>query len=140
LLLGLMLAAASCWGITTLGPHSGPWEFLLKLLPLGLGIGLFQTPNIRAIMAGAPDNRRGVASGLFSLSRTMGTITGVPLMGAVFLHGLGGGLGKEGQAMLTQSTPLALSEALDGVGVWAMICMLCALVLALWAVLKLRKP
>jgi len=133
LVLGLMLAAASCWGITTLGPHSGPGEFLLKLLPLGLGIGLFQTPNIRAIMAGAPANRRGIASGLFSLSRTMGTITGVPLMGALFLHGLGSGLGPEGQAMLTQSTPSALSGALDGVGLTAMGCMLCALVLGLWA-------
>lgn len=134
LVLGLVLATASCWGIMTLGPHSGPWEFLLKLLPLGLGIGLFQTPNIKAIMEGAPDNRRGIASGLFSLSRTMGTITGAPLMGAVFVHGLGGGLGgPEGRDMLTQSTPLALSKALDGVGLAAMICMLCALVLGLWA-------
>jgi EmrB/QacA subfamily drug resistance transporter len=139
LVLGLMLAASSCWAITTLGPHSGPCEFLVKLLPLGLGIGLFQTPNIRAIMAGAPENRRGIASGLFSLSRTLGTITGVPLMGALFIHGLGGGLGPEGQAMLTESTPRALSEALDNAGIAAMICMLCALVLGLLAVVVRQR-
>ena len=54
------------------------------MLPLGLGAGLFQSPNNSAIMGSAPRERLGVASGLLALSRTLGQVTGMPIMGAIF--------------------------------------------------------
>jgi hypothetical protein len=45
---------------------------------------MFQSPNNSAIMGGVPRERLGIASGLLSLSRTLGQITGLPLLGALF--------------------------------------------------------
>jgi hypothetical protein len=45
---------------------------------------LFQSPNNSAIMGASPRERLGVASGLTSLSRTLGNTTGLPLIGSIF--------------------------------------------------------
>ena len=62
----------------------GPLGIVLRLAPLGLGFGLFQSPNNSAIMGASPRERLGVASGLTSLSRTLGNTTGLPLIGSIF--------------------------------------------------------
>jgi hypothetical protein len=45
---------------------------------------MFQSPNNSAIMGGVPRERLGIASGLLSLTRTLGQTAGLPLLGAVF--------------------------------------------------------
>jgi len=71
---------------------------LLALLPMRFGIvgyiapialttasyALFQAANNTAIMTGVSPDQRGVVSGLLSLSRYLGLITGAAAMGAVF--------------------------------------------------------
>ncbi len=133
LLSGLLLAAVGCWATSTLSPQSGPWDFLIRVSPIGFGIGLFQTPNIRAIMNRAPAHRRGVASGLSSLSRTLGTISGMPLLAAVFVHGLGPGLDPADQAVVTRATPAELSHALASVFHLSLLLIVVVMGLALWA-------
>lgn len=72
--------------------------FLLALLPTRFGLvgylapiavltshyALFQTANNTAVMTDVRPDQRGVSSGLLSLSRNLGLITGASLMGAVF--------------------------------------------------------
>lgn len=72
--------------------------FLLSLIPMQYGIvgyvapivmttasyALFQAANNTQIMTGIPPERRGTISGLLSLSRNLGLITGASVMGAVF--------------------------------------------------------
>jgi hypothetical protein len=58
------------------------------MAPLGLGLGIFQSPNNSAIMGEAPPGRLGVASGLLSLTRSLGQTTGMPIMGAIFTASL----------------------------------------------------
>ncbi len=82
--IGLTLVVVGCLTLSTLNEGVGPIGFVLRLLPIGLGLGMFQSPNNSAIMGAAPKNRLGVASGLLSLSRTLGQTTGLPLMGAMF--------------------------------------------------------
>jgi hypothetical protein len=48
----------------------------------------FQSPNNTAIMAAAPRHRLGVANGMLSMSRVLGQLTGVSLMGAFFARRL----------------------------------------------------
>lgn len=60
------------------------WEYLLRIGCLGLGMGLFQSPNNSAIMGAVPRQQLGTASGLLSLSRLLGQATGVALVGAVW--------------------------------------------------------
>ncbi len=83
-LAGLVLMAIGCLCLSSIDQQVGTWGYILRVAPLGVGLGLFQTPNNSAIMGAAPRHRLGVASGLVALSRTLGNTSGVPLMGAFF--------------------------------------------------------
>lgn len=48
------------------------------------GYQLFQAANTMGIMAEVPADRRGVTSGILTLSRNLGLVTGASVMGAVF--------------------------------------------------------
>jgi EmrB/QacA subfamily drug resistance transporter len=82
---GLIVLAGGCLSVATLTAESSPLEYVVKTGLCGLGMGLFQSPNINAVMSLAPQRHRGVASGLLSLTRNLGTSAGVPLMGMLFL-------------------------------------------------------
>jgi len=83
-IVGLCAVVAGCLAISTL--HAGvTWlGFVLRMVPFGLGLGIFQAPNQSAIMGEAPRARLGLASGLLNFSRSMGHTSGVPLMGVIF--------------------------------------------------------
>ena len=83
-LLGLLIVVFACLSIASLKESTSATGYIVRLLPLGFGAGLFQSPNNSAIMGSAPRHRLGMASGLLSLSRTLGQVTGLPLMGALF--------------------------------------------------------
>jgi len=83
-LMGLAVAAAGCLSISTLDSDVAPFGYILRLTPLGLGLGMFLSPNNSAILGEAPREHIGIASGLLSLSRTLGNTSGFPLMGALF--------------------------------------------------------
>lgn len=83
-LIGLALIAGSCVGMATLDENTTTFGYVIRMLPLGLGVGVFQSPNNSAVMGAAPRDQIGVVSGLLSLSRTFGQVVGVPVMGAVF--------------------------------------------------------
>lgn len=57
---------------------------ILSMMIVGLGVGLFQTPNNSAIMGSAPGNRRGVASSILATMRNIGMVLGIAVSGAIF--------------------------------------------------------
>ena len=83
-MLGLAVIVVGCVALSTLNEQVTLWGFAARMAPFGIGFGLFQSPNNSAVMGAAPRNRLGIASGLLSLSRTLGQTTGLPLMGAIF--------------------------------------------------------
>jgi EmrB/QacA subfamily drug resistance transporter len=83
-LIGLIIMVVGCWTISTIKMDTSALGYIIRVLPLGLGAGLFQSPNNSAIMGSVPRERLGVASGLLSLSRTLGQVTGMPVIGAIF--------------------------------------------------------
>ena len=83
-LLGLLVIAGACLGISTLNQDVTVWGFVLRAAPLGIGFGIFQSPNNSAIMGTAPRDQLGVVSGLLALTRTLGQTSGLPLIGALF--------------------------------------------------------
>jgi EmrB/QacA subfamily drug resistance transporter len=60
------------------------WEYIARVFWVGLGMGIFNSPNNSAIMGAVPRERLGVASGLLSLTRTLGQTTGIALVGATW--------------------------------------------------------
>ncbi|MEW6266149.1 MAG: MFS transporter [Thermodesulfobacteriota bacterium] len=85
-LLGLLVIAGACFTISTLHAEVSGLGYVLRVMPLGLGMGLFQSPNNTAIMGAVPRERLGVASGLLVLTRALGNTTGLPLVGVLFTH------------------------------------------------------
>ncbi len=83
-LTGLVLMVCGCLLLSTVDAQLTELGYILRVAPFGLGLGMFQSPNNSAIMGGVPRERLGIASGLLSLSRTLGQTTGVPLLGSVF--------------------------------------------------------
>lgn len=61
--------------------------FILALFAGGIGFGFFQTPNNRAILAGAPRHRSGAAGALQATTRVFGQSVGTALVAVVFALG-----------------------------------------------------
>ena len=55
---------------------------------VGLGIGLFTTPNNSSVLGAVGPERRGVASGILSTARTLGNVLGIGATGAVYATAL----------------------------------------------------
>ena len=53
-------------------------------VPLGAGIGVFQSPNNSSIMGSVPQGRLGVASGLVNITRMTGWIAGIAVLGTIW--------------------------------------------------------
>ncbi len=58
--------------------------YVLPIVVITVGYALFQTANNTAGMTDISADQRGVVSGMLSLSRNLGPITGASVMGAVF--------------------------------------------------------
>jgi EmrB/QacA subfamily drug resistance transporter len=79
---GMALVAA---GLVWLGAaRPGTWGVVLLLGAVGVGLGLFTSPNNAAIMGSAPEQQTGMASGVLNMSRGLGTSLGLALTGLVF--------------------------------------------------------
>lgn len=66
-------------------PHAAGFNwFVSAMLLAGVGFGFFQTPNNRAMLAGAPRRRSGAAGGLQATTRVFGQSTGTALVAVAF--------------------------------------------------------
>lgn len=81
-LIGLIMLIIGYYAITTLNEETTAVGYLLRMLPVGLGMGTFQSPNNSAVMGSVSRERLGIASGLLSISRVLGQTTGIAAMGA----------------------------------------------------------
>ena len=87
--IGLAIACVGLVFLSQLDAHSSLWGIIWPLMVTGLGQGLFQAPNTRALMGSAPPSAQGVASSLLSTGRVIGQSLSVALAGAIFAS-LGG--------------------------------------------------
>jgi MFS family permease len=82
--IGLAVIVAGFYSLTTLSASTTVPGYILRFLPVGLGLGIFQSPNNSAIMGAAPKKYLGIASGLLSISRTLGQTTGIAIIGTLW--------------------------------------------------------
>jgi len=137
-LIGLLVLVGGCLAVGTLHAGVSGLGYLLRIAPIGIGMGLFQAPNNSAVMGRAPKNRLGVASGLLNLSRTLGTSTGLPLMGALFTAHV---IVLSGISTVTNLADLpreAIADAVAGTYRTAALFGLVVVMLA-WSALKLGR-
>jgi EmrB/QacA subfamily drug resistance transporter len=113
---GLLVSAVGLYGMSTLTATSPYWQLALWMALMGGGSGLFNSPNMNAIMSSVRPERRGMAAGTATMLQNVGTMMSIAIafplvlsrippdvMMRIFL--VGGGMGNE---------PAALSAFLGG--------------------------
>jgi len=113
--LGLAVNGAALVLLSCLQPGSSAMEVVFGLALMGVGMGIFQTPNNNLLMSSVPRRRLGVGSSVLSIVRSLGYSLGATLAtaivsyslliatGATSLHKLTGGVA----AMASDSLVLA---------------------------------
>lgn len=108
--LGLGLLSLGMLGLGALGAAVPFGVMALCMALCGMGFGLFQSPNLRAIMASAPPHRTSGASGMVALARLTGQASGAALVALCF--NLFGSLGA-GRAVLLGAVTAGLGAVLS---------------------------
>jgi EmrB/QacA subfamily drug resistance transporter len=106
---GLAIACLGLLLLAGLDAHSSTWDIVWRLALTGLGQGLFQSPNARALMNAAPANEQGESSGLLATARVVGQSLSVALAGAIFA-GFGGAMAARILAAPAQRGTLTAGE------------------------------
>jgi len=83
-ILGLAVLCFGYFASGTLNTDTDGIGYVLRVLWIGVGTGLFISPNNSAIMGSGPKHQLGIVSGLMAISRTMGQTVGVSLIGALW--------------------------------------------------------
>ena len=83
-IIGMTGLAIGLYMLSGLGANTSPAQITLCLGVIGLGTGIFISPNNSALMGAAPQTRQGIAAGILATSRNFGMVLGVGLAGAVF--------------------------------------------------------
>ncbi len=107
---GLALATLGLVFLSQLGPNSSTWSIVWRLVVAGVGQGIFQAPNTRALMGAAPRSKQGQASGLLATERVVGQSVSVAIAGAIFtsLGGAAAGLALSSGTVLAPGDLAAL--------------------------------
>lgn len=89
--IGLVILSAGLAAMALLPADASVLRITLGMAVCGLGFGLFQSPNLKAIMSAAPPQRAGGASGMVAMARLNGQALGAALVALCF--GLAGSQG-----------------------------------------------
>ncbi|HKJ62409.1 MAG TPA: MFS transporter, partial [Hyphomicrobiales bacterium] len=89
IIVGLIEMMAGSFALSVLPALFGIAGYIAAIALLTPGYQLFQAANNTAVMMDVGPDQRGVISGMLSLSRNLGLITGASVMGAVFAFASG---------------------------------------------------
>jgi EmrB/QacA subfamily drug resistance transporter len=107
---GLLVSGAGLFGLSTLTASSPYWVLAVYMVLMGGGSGLFNSPNVNALMSTVPPRQRGTASGINTMVANTGQMLSIAIafplvlsripedvMFKVFLYG--GGMGDAPDAL-----------------------------------------
>jgi MFS family permease len=82
--LGMGLMGVGLLLLAALRPDTAFLPLAFSLGVVGLGTGIFISPNSSALMGSAPRHRQGIAAGILATARSTGMVIGVGVAGAIF--------------------------------------------------------
>ncbi len=103
--LGLLL-------LSFLNVSSTPLDIVLRLAVVGVGTGLFGSPNNAAMLSALPPRQMGIASGMMGTMRNMGMVSGTAIAGAIFTSRL---------AEYTASLTAQAAGTAEEIAMWAFV-------------------
>jgi len=80
---GMLVSALALAGMTTLQADSPYWQSTLWLGLVGVGSGMFNSPNTAAMMGTVPARRRGIAAGTRTMLQNTGAVISIAFVLAV---------------------------------------------------------
>ena len=129
LLVGYLIAA-------TLNDTTTIWHYAAAVVPIGVGMGIFQSPNNSAVLGSVPHKRLGVTSGLLTITRNTGQLTGVSVLGTLWAARVTAPIVGNDP---TLAPPAAQVSGLRQTMIVAAVLIGMALALAVWGALKERR-
>jgi MFS family permease len=133
LVIGLVIMLIGFAGLTTLTTDTSTLRYMLLTLPVGIGIGIFQTPNNSAVMGSVPPERLGVTSGMLTITRITGQITGIAVLGTLWSGRVAARSG------LTDPTEASGADQVAGLTDTTMVVVVLVIVALVMAVWSLRR-
>jgi EmrB/QacA subfamily drug resistance transporter len=137
--IGLAILVLASLGLTAVQTDTRPWMLALLYLPVGLGMGIFQSPNNSVILGSVPRSQLGVASGLLATNRTLGQTTGIAVLGALWAASVRYYLGYMPEGGATNAAPGVQVQGLQFVFYASAALLFIGLLLAIWGLQQERK-
>ena len=81
-LTGLVTMSFAYLAFLSLDVDTQWWHYVLLAVPVGIGVGVFQSPNNSAIMGSMPPEYSGLGAGILSITRLLCQIVGFSLLGS----------------------------------------------------------
>jgi EmrB/QacA subfamily drug resistance transporter len=137
--LGLLMLVIGYLLVSTLTATTTTIGYLIRFIPIGIGIGLFQSPNNSAVMGSVSRERLGVASGLLALTRTVGQTTGIAVLGAFWENRVAVFSGGFLESGATHASTLAQVSGLTDTIFLVIVLIIIALLISIWALFGFYK-
>jgi EmrB/QacA subfamily drug resistance transporter len=84
--LGMCIGAVGLYLMSGLNASDNVWDVVWRLVIIGVGLGMFQSPNNSEIMGSVPPWHLGIASGIIAAMRNVGMVLGIAISGAVLYN------------------------------------------------------
>ncbi|MBI9046208.1 MAG: MFS transporter [Anaerolineaceae bacterium] len=136
---GLAILVVGYIAISTLGENTTILGYVLRYIPIGIGMGIFQSPNNSAIMGTAPKERLGIVSGMLAITRTLGQTTGIAILGAIWASRVYAHAGKVLPGGVTTADPTSQVVGLNQTFSIVIILIVIALLIGTWTLVKERR-
>ncbi|MDX6607000.1 MAG: hypothetical protein QOD14_1540, partial [Solirubrobacterales bacterium] len=79
----MVVTASGLAGMTLLQPDSAYWLGAVWLAVVGIGSGMFNSPNTAAMMGSVPVHRRGIAAGVRVMLQNTGAVISIAFVMAI---------------------------------------------------------
>lgn len=136
---GLLILLVGYYAVGSLNAQTTAAGYIARFLPIGVGLGIFNSPNNSAIMGSAPRTRLGVASGLLSITRTLGQTAGIAVLGALWASRVAYRLGSAPPGGATTAPAAIQVAALQDTFFVVVILIGLALLLGVWGLVQERR-
>jgi EmrB/QacA subfamily drug resistance transporter len=83
---GMAISAFGLLSFIGLDASSTAFAVVWRMCVIGIGMGMFQSPNNSAVMGSVPPRRLGIASGMLAASRNVGMVLGIAISAAVLYN------------------------------------------------------
>jgi EmrB/QacA subfamily drug resistance transporter len=91
--IGMLIMAGGLIGLCSLGAASSVWDAALWYGVIGVGTGVFISPNSSALMGSVPRMQQGLAAGIMAITRNLGMLIGAASATAIYQFA-GGNTGR----------------------------------------------